>query len=212
METPACENYRAVYLTAEDLRIAASIIYNAYHDDPFFKDAMFKGDMHQYEQKLRAAIREELNDLWQQEQTLVGLFDDDRLVGVVCVYSQQAGVGESRYWHWRLKMMLSTGWQSTQALMNKESSILELLPGKNCAVIQFVCVAPFEQNKGLGARLLKAVTSWCDEQPELDGIGVFVSQESHAHLFNRHGFIPLANLNIGNVAGDLMFYERQRDE
>ncbi|MGI2261209.1 GNAT family N-acetyltransferase [Shewanella sp. GXUN23E] len=212
METPACENYRAVYLTAEDLRIAASIIYNAYHDDPFFRDVLYRGDLHLYEQKLRAAIREELNELWQQEQTLVGLFEEDRLVGVVCVFSQQAGIGEGRFWHWRLKMMLNTGWKSTQALMSKESSILEHLPGKNCAVIQFVCVAPFEQGKGLGARLLRAVTSWCDEQPELDGVGVFVSQQSHAHLFNRHRFIPLTHLTIGNVEGDLMFYKRQPDE
>lgn len=32
---PVNETYKAVYLTAEDLRVAASILYNAYHDDPF---------------------------------------------------------------------------------------------------------------------------------------------------------------------------------
>lgn len=34
-ENGSLETYRAVYLTAEDLRVAASILYNAYHDDPF---------------------------------------------------------------------------------------------------------------------------------------------------------------------------------
>ncbi|BFL83113.1 hypothetical protein LFREDSHE_15630 [Shewanella baltica] len=35
MDNETLEDCRAVYLTAEDLRIAASILYNAYHDDPF---------------------------------------------------------------------------------------------------------------------------------------------------------------------------------
>lgn len=35
MDNEILEDCRAVYLTAEDLRIAASILYNAYHDDPF---------------------------------------------------------------------------------------------------------------------------------------------------------------------------------
>ena len=73
-ESTLSDTYRAVYLTAEDLRVAASILYNAYHDDPFFVDLLHTGDMAMYEQKLRGAIREELNELWQQEQALIGLF------------------------------------------------------------------------------------------------------------------------------------------
>ena len=30
------DKIRAAYLSAEDLKVAASIIYNAYHDDPIF--------------------------------------------------------------------------------------------------------------------------------------------------------------------------------
>ena len=75
MDNKTLDEYRAVYLTAEDLRLAASIIYNAYHDDPFFINALSTADKFAYEQKLRAAIREELNTLWQQKQALIGLFD-----------------------------------------------------------------------------------------------------------------------------------------
>ena len=82
MDNNTLETLRAVYLTAEDLRVAASILYNAYHDDPYFIEVLGQDDNQQYEQKLRAAIREELNELWQQEQPLIGLFDGDRLIGV----------------------------------------------------------------------------------------------------------------------------------
>lgn len=212
MDNEILEDCRAVYLTAEDLRIAASILYNAYHDDPFFVDSLFTSDKAAYEQKLRAAIREELNTLWQQKQALIGLFDHERLFGLACVVTQEVPLGEGRYWHWRLKMLLGTGWQSTQALMNKESSIIELLPSKHCGILQFIALAPNEQHKGLGHKLVQAVVSWCDEQPDLDGIGVFVAQENHLQLFTQHDFVSIGELSIGSVHGQLLFYSVQQDD
>lgn len=54
--------------------------------------------------------------------------------------------------------------------------------------------------------------SWCDEQPELEGIGVFSAQEAHTRLFLMHDFVSLGELNIGSVAGQLLFYTSQQDE
>lgn len=210
IDNQTLEDYRAVYLTAEDLRVAASILYNAYHDDPFFIESLHSGDLAMYEQKLRGAIREELNELWQQEQTLIGLFDEQRMVGVACIVTQQLPLGESRYWHWRLKMLISTGWQSTQALIKKETCLLEHLPSSHCGILQFIAISPVEQKKGLGGQLVQAVMSWCDEQPELDGVGVFASDHQHAQLFSQHGFAVLEKLFIGKVQGELLFY-RGRD-
>ncbi|MGL4748537.1 MAG: GNAT family N-acetyltransferase, partial [Shewanella sp.] len=209
MDNNTLDEYRAVYLTAEDLRLAASILYNAYHDDPFFVDALSSSDKFAYEQKLRAAIREELNTLWQQKQALIGLFDGTHLVGVACVVTQEVPLGEGRYWHWRLKMLLGTGWQSTQAMMKKESTILELLPNQRCGVLQFIALAPNEQGKGLGHQLVQAAVSWCDEQPNLEGIGVFTTQEAHTHLFKQHDFVFLGELVIGSVTEQLLFYTGQ---
>ncbi|MEZ9199056.1 GNAT family N-acetyltransferase [Shewanella sp. 10N.286.54.B9] len=212
MENQAMEECRAVYLTAEDLRVAASILYNAYHDDPFFMDALYRNDTAQYEQKLRGAIREELNELWQQEQGLIGIFSDERLIGVACIATQQVPLGEARYWHWRLKMLISAGWQSTQAWIKKEHQIVESLPNANCGIIQFIAVSTNEQGKGYGSQLVKTVLSWCDEQPHLDGVGVFVSDAGHNKLFANHGFEKLEELEIGNVAGELMFYRGQNND
>ncbi|MCL1147121.1 GNAT family N-acetyltransferase [Shewanella marinintestina] len=206
MENQAMEDCRAVYLTAEDLRIAASILYNAYHDDPFFLETLFTGDQAQYEQKLRGAIREELNELWQQEQALIGIFVDERLIGVACIVTQQVPLGEARYWHWRLKMLLSAGWQSTQALIKKENTIIENLPSNQCGILQFIAIANNEQGKGYGGKLVNAVLSWCDEQPHLDGVGVFANHEAHISLFAKHGFEAIEPLQVGKVSGELMFY------
>ncbi|ABZ77542.1 GCN5-related N-acetyltransferase [Shewanella halifaxensis HAW-EB4] len=206
------EECRAVYLTAEDLRITASILYNAYHDDPFFLETLFTGDQIQYEQKLRGAIREELNELWQQEQALIGMFVGERLVGVACIVTQQVPLGEARYWHWRLKMLLSAGWQSTQALIHKENEIIDNLPSNQCGILQFIAITNNEQGKGYGSSLVKAVQSWCDEQPHLDGVGIFANTAAHIRLFVEHGFETLEQLEIGKVSGELLFYRGLKNE
>ncbi|GGB62276.1 GNAT family N-acetyltransferase [Shewanella inventionis] len=208
MDNTTLDTLRAVYLTAEDLRVAASIIYNAYHDDAYFIEALGQQDTQQYEQKLRAAIREELNDLWQQEQPLIGLFDQERLIGVACVITQQVPLGEARYWHWRLKMVLGTGWKSTQKLMEKETCILEHLPSNKCGILQFIALSPAEQKKGYGTKLIQAVLSWCDEQPNLEGMGVFVNNSHHHSAFMAQGFISIAEINIGGVHGEVLFYAK----
>ena len=51
---------RAAYLSGEDLKLAASLLYQAYHDDPVFVE-IFSSDKNDYEQRLRTAIREELS-------------------------------------------------------------------------------------------------------------------------------------------------------
>ncbi|WP_144214227.1 GNAT family N-acetyltransferase [Shewanella donghaensis] len=207
MEQPNLEDKRAVYLTAEDLRVAASIIYNAYHDDPFFVEALATTNQVNYEQKLRAAIREELTELWQQEQPLIGWFDGKRLIGVACVITHQVPLGESRYWHWRLKMVLGTGWNSTQAFIKKEHTILESLPSKQYGILQFIALGTTEQGKGNGAKLIQAVLSWCDDQLELNGIGVFVNNPKHSALFIREGFSHLTDQTIGTVDGEILTYQ-----
>ena len=61
---------KAAYLTASELKLAASLMYQSYHDDPVFVDIFSDGstDTAEYEQKLRASIREELNAFWQAKQ------------------------------------------------------------------------------------------------------------------------------------------------
>lgn len=199
---------RAVYLTAEDLRVTASLLFNAYHDDPFFIHSFGHQDLATYEQKLRAVIREELNELWQQEQPIIGVYDKDRLVGVTCMLTHQFSIGESRFWHWRFKMVLGTDWRTTQALIQKESSIYELLPSARFGIIQFIAVAPKVQNQGVGKFLVEAVKSWLDEQQAIDGVGVFVSNKAHESLFTQRGFEISEAMRIADLSGNLVLYRK----
>ncbi|MGB0894492.1 MAG: GNAT family N-acetyltransferase [Parashewanella sp.] len=205
METESVNECRAVYLTAEDIRIASSLLYNAYLNDPFFNQVLNQGEQSSYEQKLRAAIREELSSLWEQNQVLIGLFDGDRLLGVACILTQDVPLGIARKWNWRLKMMLATGWKPTQSLIDKESNIVNKLPNRHCGILQFIAVAPNEQNKGYGSKLIRAVQSWELDQPLVQGIGVFVTNDDDIKLFFNAGFEAIADINTAGVVGNLMY-------
>ena len=54
---PSADTVKAIYLGVDDLKIAASILYNAYVDDPLFLE-IFQAEKEGYESRLRSAIRE----------------------------------------------------------------------------------------------------------------------------------------------------------
>jgi hypothetical protein len=124
------DNIKAIYLAAEDLKIAASLLYLAYYDDPLFVD-IFNSEKEGYESRLRSAIREELNAFWLAKQPMVGLFDDERLVAVACLVNPNAELGPNRFWHWRLRMLLTAGYFSTKQMVEKETRIRERVPAEN---------------------------------------------------------------------------------
>ena len=111
---------RATYLGAEELKLAASLLFQSYHDDPVFLE-IFNSEKEGYEQRIRASIREELSAFWQAKQPMIGVFLGDSLVGVACLNSPDDSVGTDRFWHWRLKMLLTAGYFSTKQMIEKES-------------------------------------------------------------------------------------------
>ena len=129
-QTADLSNIKAVYLVAEDLKIAASILYLAYYDDPLFVD-IFNSEKEGYESRLRSAIREELNAFWLAKQPIIGLFDDERPVAVACMVNPNAELGPNRFWHWRLRMLLTAGYFSTKQMVEKETRVRERVPAEN---------------------------------------------------------------------------------
>lgn len=202
------EDYRAVYLAGEDIKLAASLLYQAYHDDPLFMN-IFQSDKSDYEKRLRAAIREELNAFWQTQQPIVGLFLGEQLLGVACVIEPDAGFGAERFWHWRLKMLLSAGFMSTRQMIEKESKIKEALPYDNYHLLAFIGIHPLQQHHGLGHYLIKAVDGVVDGHETSQGIGVYVTLEKNQAFFSDDHYESIDDVTVGNVKGKLMFRKKQ---
>lgn len=200
--------YNVQYIAAEDISIAASLIYQAYHDDPVLQQMLnySEDELAAYEKKLRALIREELSSFWQEKQPLVGLYKNDRLKAVACVFESNSQLQAQRYWHWRLKLMLSAGYLQTNQLIEKEQTIRNALKEKgNYYFLAFIAVDPHFQGEGLGRYLLRGLDDLVKSNAQATGMAVFVTQEQHIAFFQTEGFEKLKKLTFNNVEGELLF-------
>ncbi|MCO4798775.1 MAG: GNAT family N-acetyltransferase [Colwelliaceae bacterium] len=202
------EDIKAAYISAEDLKLAVSLLYQAYHDDPVFLE-IFNGDKSDYEQRLRSSIREELNAFWQAEQPIVGLYLGEAMVGVACLNSRQGGVSADRFWHWRLKMLLGAGYFSTKQMIEKEEKVLSAVPMKEFHILSFIAIHPLHQHHGFGHYLMAAVNTLLDEYQESEGVAVYATTEKYKEFFKAGDYEFIKNVDVGNVSGSLMVHYRK---
>lgn len=198
---------RAAYLSAEDLKLAASLLYQAYHDDPVFLE-IFNFEKGDYEQRLRGSIREELSVFWQAKQPMIGLYLGEIMVGVACLNDPDAGVSSNRFWHWRLKMLLGAGYFSTKQMIEKEKLVLSSVPLKKFHMLSFIAIHPLHQHHGFGRYLMAAVNTVLDEHPESEGVAVFATMEKYQKFFQEVDYKLIKEVTVGNVSGSLMVHYR----
>lgn len=198
---------KAVLLAAEDINLAASLLYVSYQDDPIFQE-IFQSEKLDYPKRLRTAIKEELNAFWQTQQPMIGLFSDEHLLGVACLIEPEANIEPQRFWNWRLKMMLNAGYLSTKNMIEKEKKVAEAIPNQHYHLLTFIAVHPDHQHHGLGHYLIKAVDSIVDENLLSEGVAVFVTKKQNKPLFNNDKYESLSSIKIGTVTGTLMFREK----
>lgn len=201
------EGIKAIILTAGEINLAASLLYLAYHEDPIFKH-IFEGDKPDYDQRLRAAIREELAAFWQTEQPMIGLFSGEHLMAVACLVEPEKGLEPDRFWHWRLKMMINAGYLSTKNMIEKEKRVAAAIPYEHYHLLTFIAVHPDHQHHGLGHYLIKAVDTIVDENPLSEGVAVFVTKEKNKPLFDDDNYQELEDITLGEVTGTLMFRKK----
>ena len=199
---------KAAYLKAEDLKLAASLLYQAYHDDPVFLE-IFNSEKSDYEQRLRASIREELTAFWQAKQPMIGLYLEETMVGVACLNDPADGLATDRFWHWRLKMLLGAGYFSTKQMIDKEKLVLSAVPMKKFHMLSFIAIHPLHQHHGFGHYLIAAVNSLLDDYADSEGIAVYATSDKYKAFFNDLNYQLVTEMSVGTVVGSVMVHYRE---
>lgn len=197
-----------MYLGQEHLATAASLLFQAYQDDPLFQ-SIFQVEKEGYTQRLRAAIREELTVFLEHQQPMFGLFHEDTLEGVVCMTQPGSNFGPNRFWHWRLRMLLTAGFVSTKQMLEKERIIAEAMPVSNYHMLTFIAVHPNYQQQGLGDLLVHAARNELAQHTESAGIALLATRTEYANFFGQRGFHELRSIQVGEIKGQLMFLARE---
>ena len=211
-DTVSVENnldIRAAYLSAEELKLAASLLFQSYHDDPVFLD-IFNSEKEGYEQRIRASIREELSAFWQAKQPMVGLFLGESMVGVACLNSPDDSIGSERFWHWRLKMLLSAGYFSTKQMIEKEEKVMAAVPLKKFHMLSFIAIHPLHQHHGFGQYLMAAVDTVLKEHSDSEGVAVYATTGKFKAFFEEANYEFIKDVSVWKVSGSSMVHYREK--
>lgn len=200
---------RATYLSAEEVKLAASLLFQSYHDDPVFLD-IFNSEKEGYEQRIRASIREELSAFWQAKQPMVGVFLGETLVGVACLNSPDDSVGSERFWHWRLKMLLTAGYFSTKQMIEKEQKVMAAVPLKKFHMLSFIAIHPLHQHNGFGHYLMSAVDTVLKDHGDSEGVAVYATSGKFRAFFEDANYEFIQDVSVGKVSGALMVHYRNK--
>lgn len=201
------DNFTVKHLAAEDISTAASLIYQAYNDDPLLQKILNFDEKTRsaYEKKLRSLIREELSSFWQEKQPLIGLYRNEKLKAVACVFESTSQLQAQRYWHWRLKLMLSAGYLQTNQLIEKEQKIRDELKGiDSYYFLAFIAVDPHFQGQGFGRYLIKGLDELALSNTNTQGMAVFVTRKEHTELFKALGYVSYKHLTFKSIEGELL--------
>lgn len=208
IETPTAHEFTVEVLNAEQLKLAASILYMAYHDDPLLMQ-IFRFEQTDYEKRLRSAIREDLAAFWDAGQPILGLMHGEQLLGVACITTPSSALSGDRFWHWRLKMLLTAGLLSTRQMLEKEQKIHAAMPAKRYHMLAFLARNPAYHQPAAMRTFLQAIDHWVDLEPESEGIGVFVTLEKNLPLFHQDDYQKVCTLEFQTVSGTLLFRPKQ---
>lgn len=197
-------------LEPEELKLAQSILYSAYQDDPLFMQ-IFRSNKADYEARLRAAIREEVATFWEMQQPIIGLWYQQQLLGVACLTAPGAAFQGQRLWHWRLKMLLTAGLLSSQQMLEKERRIHAAMPVSQYHMLAFIARNPVYNYPQAMRHFLLAIDHWVDQHADSEGIAVFVTMEKYLGFFTQDQYQPIAQLDFETVSGRLLYRAKQHN-
>ncbi|MCF6441920.1 GNAT family N-acetyltransferase [Pseudoalteromonas luteoviolacea] len=200
------------FIEPEDIHVAASLLFQAYRDDPLLVRILNEPNQSKYDAKLRALVRQELTRFGKSGQPILGIYIDENLVAVACAFASHCEIDKSFGWHWRFTLMMGAGVLQTQQIIEKERAIKgQLRDLGEYYFLSFIAVDPHYQGLGYGHYLLSALDSLVSENDFMSGMAVFVTQGNQVNFFEAHGYQLVKEITFKSVSGDLLFKSRTDD-
>ncbi|ESP91633.1 GNAT family N-acetyltransferase [Pseudoalteromonas luteoviolacea] len=199
----------AKFIEPEDIHVAASLLFQAYRQDPLLIQILNEPNQSKYDAKLRALIRQELSRFSKSGQPILGIYIEHNLVAVACAFASHCEIEKSFGWHWRLTLMMGAGVLQAKQIMEKERAIKAHLGEMGeYYFLSFIAVDPHYQGQGYGHYLLSALDTLVRENDFMSGMAVFVTQGNQVNFFEEHGYHLVKEVVFRSVSGELLFKAR----
>jgi len=186
-------------------REARSLLYQAYRHEPSFA-YLFESERPGYEHRVRATVRELVKQHFLQDLPALGLFVDDRMIGVALIAPPQRRLGITESWAWRLRMVLSTGLRCTQRYLAYYNAVLACLPTDAVHVLPLLGIHPQFQGHHFGEQLLQALHDWCAVDETSQGIVLDTGNPRYLEFYARQGYEEIGEVAVGPIREHVFFH------
>jgi len=193
------DRYQAVNLDKSMRRKVATLLQHAYYSEPNYQH-LLDSEKSGYQQRLRATCREIVNIHFMRGEQVLGIVDteNDQLCGAALVLRNKHRVNLSRSISWRLKMMLTAGFDSTIRFMDYQKTVKEAFATDEFQIVSQLCIHPRFRKMGLGEQLLDAVYDGCSHDEACKGVYLDSGNPKYAQFYARMGFKHVASLDISD--------------
>jgi GNAT superfamily N-acetyltransferase len=186
-------------------REARSLLYHAYRHDPTFA-YLFEADRPGYDQRVRATVRELVQQHFAEDLPAIGLLIDDRLIGMALIAPPQRRMDITESWVWRMRMLLSTGFRCTKRYLEYHEAVITSLPPGPYHVLPLLGVHPQYQGQQLGEQLLEALHNWCAEDASSQGVVLDTGNPHYLAFYQRQGYEEIGQVAIGPIVEHVFFH------
>ncbi|MEJ2063255.1 MAG: GNAT family N-acetyltransferase [Reinekea sp.] len=187
-------------------RQARSLLYHSYKDEPTFQ-YLLDGHRPGYKQRIRATIRELIRLNINRDEFVFGVMHkkEQRLLGVAFFSDLEIKMDISRQFLWRMKMMLTTGFEGTRRFVRYFTEVQESLPAKNHRMVSLIGIHPDFQKQGLGKMLLEKIHELTDQ--DQNSIGLFLDTGNNRYLefYRSLGYEVYTEIPLGVLKEYVLF-------
>lgn len=186
-------------------REARSLLYQAYRHDPTFA-YLFEAERAGYDQRVRATVRELVQQHFAEDLPAIGLLIDDRLIGMALIAPPQRRMDITESWAWRMRMLLTTGFRCTKRYLAYHDAVIACLPPGPYHVLPLIGVHPQYQGKRLGEQLLEALHNWCAEDASSQGVVLDTGNAHYLEFYKRQGYQEIGEVAVGPIREHVFFH------
>ncbi|BAN48963.1 N-acetyltransferase [Metapseudomonas resinovorans] len=190
-------------------REARSLLYHAYRHEPTFA-YLFEAERAGYDQRVRATVRELVQQHFLEDLPAIGLLIEERLVGIALIAPPVRRLGITESWGWRLRMLLTTGLRCTRRYLDYHDAVLACLPPGPCHVLPLLGIHPEFQGRHLGEKLLESLHNWCAEDDSSQGVVLDTGNVRYLDFYKRQGYAEVGEVALGPVVEHVFFHPNPR--
>jgi len=186
-------------------REARSLLYHAYRHEPTF-GFLLESDRPGFDQRVRATVRELVNQHFLEDLPALGLLIEDRLVGIALIAPPVRRLGITESWAWRMRMVMTTGFRCTRRFLAYHDAILACLPPGPYHLLPLLGIHPQFQGRHLGEQLFDALHRWCAEDASSQGLVLDTGNPRYIEFYARLGYEEIGQVALGPIVQRVFFH------